>query len=157
MIRNRYQGLTLIELLIVIAIISIMAAGSLAIITEPMKEHVRANIRMEQEAGFSTLAAQIVADAHDSDKAKVGTESIEFPGIARYYVDGARVLRRSVGDDTAGAALLPHVREFTMDRSSEDGLQQIHVVSSIVIAEREVRLDRRIPLRVGNDWIGGVK
>ena len=172
---RKLNGFTLIELLIVVAILAIMAASSLAIIVEPMKEHARVNVAIEQEAGFATMASQIIGDAHDAAVMKVGTEleAVVFmrPGSQEapvYFVDSQRNLRRAIvprGEadaflaravkyTTQGAALIPFVEEFTAAQTSEAGSWELHIRSRKNVLERELLLDRRIPLTVGTAWMG---
>lgn len=155
MIRDNIRGFTLIELLIVIAIIAIMAASSLAIITEPMKEQARVNVSHQQVAGFATAAAQLIADAHDSEEIESGTESVTFPNRATYYIDERRFLRRVTPDDEVGAALMGEMQTLTVTPGDQANSWQIRLVSRAEICDRVIGLDQLVPLTLGSAWRGG--
>jgi prepilin-type N-terminal cleavage/methylation domain-containing protein len=104
MIRRRHNGLTLIELLIVIAIMAIMSAASLAVIVAPAREHAYATIEMQFEAGAAAFFAAITNDLHSARDVTVtgepaaivlGDISADGRGAA-YWVDAAGNLRRAV-------------------------------------------------------------
>jgi prepilin-type N-terminal cleavage/methylation domain-containing protein len=95
--------MTLIELLIVVAIIAILAAGMISYVVIPPREQVQATSDMENETGLGGLFAKLVADAHNATtltlahggRALILKESAP-EASAVYFVDGKGGLRRAL-------------------------------------------------------------
>lgn len=60
------RAFTLIELLIVVAIISIFASVLIATVTAPAYEQNRSIVEREQEAGAAIFFSRVAADAHEA-------------------------------------------------------------------------------------------
>lgn len=100
------RGVTLIELLIVIAIIAVMSAATLAVITAPLQEDVLSRMDAATEAGLASFFSALAQDAHTAATLEPVAEA---PGLRLkgaggeggaadvvYFVDGHRRLRRAV-------------------------------------------------------------
>jgi prepilin-type N-terminal cleavage/methylation domain-containing protein len=156
--RTRRHAFTLIELLIVVAIIAIMSAASMAMLVAPLREQVFNDIRLEQEAGASRLFTQITADAHDA----LDAVYTELDGVNRlqiekwngtkiiYEVGPGRELRRI--EDGQSRFLLGGVTHFSARREQGMSILLVKVKAETVRMHRTIALDRFLRLNLGNIW-----
>lgn len=103
MIAHPHRAFTLIELLIVIAIIAILAGGMIAYVVMPPKEQLQATADMEIERGLGTFFSKLVADAHNAIRLTLAknNKAIVLEGSGQdasavYFVDQHHCLRRSL-------------------------------------------------------------
>lgn len=108
------RAVTLIELLIVVAILAILSATLLAVITAPPQEQIFADVDNAFESGSTTFFGALVTDAHAARTLDQRTSpaAIAFPAVADggktvlYFVDPDRHLRRAVVSDKEAQAFL---------------------------------------------------
>lgn len=163
------RGYTLIELLIVVAIIAIMSAASMTIFVAPMQENAIASIDNARQNGESTFFARLVEDAHSANRilaAQPGKLSLETTGTVpqtiTYYTDEQHSLRRHVakspGDlksPNAGAALLENVQTFTPEQISDGKECRITLASATTRYARTFGESHTIVLGIGSQgWTG---
>lgn len=157
----RHRAFTLIELLIVIAIIAIVTASSMAVMTAPAEENVFANADYEAEAGQGLLFGRLAMDCHAATTATVEQERLVLEGAdsTLYFVDEKRRLRRAAfkagepppapGDVPVGSALVPNVHTFDLNTRTPGAV-------AVRLAVRQKQLFRdRIGYREGTFNIGG--
>jgi prepilin-type N-terminal cleavage/methylation domain-containing protein len=165
------RGYTLIEMLIVVAILAVFSASSLVIVTAPMYERVYADIEAPREAGLATLLPALVADAHAAASAEAPDGAFILRGAApdggdvAYFVDSAKQLRRaqaaagaSVDEmraQTAGAALIEDIEVFSAAHDEATGLWSVTVRAATSRLARNMSADRTIAVAVGKAWAGG--
>jgi prepilin-type N-terminal cleavage/methylation domain-containing protein len=163
---------TLIELLIVVAIIAIMSAASMAVIVAPMQERTFASLDHSRQAGESTLLARLVEDTHSAARiptAEAGRLVLETTGSAAlritYHVDTDHHLRRHVAKlsepaaaDGTGAALIDDVLSFTPELVSDGRQCRVQIASGVVKYNRPVGSRQDVVLAVGSaGWSGEVR
>jgi prepilin-type N-terminal cleavage/methylation domain-containing protein len=108
MIPCRPRGFTLIEMLIIVAVLAIAAGGMMGLIVAPIQEQVIADREASWEAGAAVLAARVVRDAHGASA--VGTTEDgglwldTAAGRVVYTLNGDLVQRR-VGNAAAATLL----------------------------------------------------
>lgn len=108
------RAVTLIELLIVCAIMAIFAASLLAVVTAPAEERVFADVDNTFESGAATLFGALVADAHAAQRLEVGDKPTALvfmpsrPGdpVPVYFVDPVNQVRRALVDADQARRLL---------------------------------------------------
>lgn len=175
---RKARAFTLIELLIVVAIISILSAGSMAIVVAPGQERVLAEEEHALEAGAGLFFATLVSDAHsasaleshDSPKALVLRQAASGGEDVVYYVDAKHVLRRGIlaGEKTAAfiegkasldsdPAVLANVGQLSASRDAQSGLWRVRLQSSLSRIGRQIGIDRQVLLAPGKSWTGGVR
>lgn len=116
------RAMTLIELLIVVAIIAILSAAALAVVVAPLADVLRSRAEARLNGGFGMLHAALVADLHDAREARIGADGSELEVVGPdgtavvYAVDEGGTLRRRRGDEAA-IALVPDVSDaaFSLD------------------------------------------
>lgn len=165
---------TLIELLIVIAMIAIGAAALIATLVAPLKEQIIADAHGEMERGSMIFFTQIVGDVHGAESFDIqnaGTR-LDVQPVLRpewrvvYFLSETGTLRRWEGDasvlppsgaesTTLGAPLVPSVQELQFVRA-EDGAT---TMSISLLARREVMgqpvaVDRSLTLLANGAWKG---
>ncbi|MBI1290664.1 prepilin-type N-terminal cleavage/methylation domain-containing protein [bacterium] len=106
--QTRYRAFTLIELLIVVAIVAILSAATLALFLSPLREHVRVTHLTEMEAELGFALATLTADAHASSSVDDDGQYIRFRRMAG---DNDAVYTR----DKDGA-----MRRFLWPRANDD-------------------------------------
>lgn len=166
---TRAGGYTLIELLIVVAIIAIMSAASITVFVAPMQENAFASIDNARQNGEATLFARLVEDAHSADRiiaAQPGKLALETSGThaqtITYYIDSQQMLRRHVtnaatGPATAnaGAALLENVQTFTPGQTANGKQCSITLASGTTRYARKIGDSHSIVLGIGTQgWTG---
>ncbi len=170
---QRDRAFTLIELLIVIAILAIMTASSIAVITVPMREQVISGMEASNEAGVSAFFSKLIPDAHGALELQPTSQpqGVTLIGAApgggdvTYFIDGNKRLRRttrSPGDAPAapaeGAALLDDATSLTADAQPDTGLWRITVNAGVERLGRDMRLQRSVDVGVGaKSFAGGVR
>ncbi len=157
------RGFTLIELLIVVAIIAVVASGSMAVITGPMFERVRAEDQEAFEAGAGVFFATLVQDAHRAKSMDVdATGTITLAGAPAtaggivYAVNDQGTLTRTVGDKP-GAKLVPGVRALRAEKLSTGSLWSVGLTANIRGYDgKPTTVTRRMDILAGaNAWTGG--
>ena len=167
---RKRAGYTLIELLIVVAIIAIMTAGSLTVIVAPMQEQAFASIDHARQTGESACFARLVEDAHAAVRvaiAEPGKLVLETTGTraesVMYYVDAEKHLRRLVAPagqapdatGSAGAALMDDVQTFTAVSDGPTRQCRIVIAASTAKYNRTLSASHELVLGVGADsWTG---
>ena len=169
------RAFTLIELLIVVAIIAIISGALMGGLILPLKEHPRADADAAMQRGAATFAAAVTADAHDALSAEVSTDGSallirrlpEGSPAALYWTGEDATLRRALVDDAAsqdleaamaatetGAALLADVSAFRATATTQTLL--IELSAGQVFYEVPVRAVRSFELTLGPaGWAGG--
>lgn len=176
------RAFTLIELLIVVAILSIFAASLLAVVTAPAQEQVFADIENQYESGAAILFTRVVEDAHACGRLAIPEEPRALAFLPRagkewasvYFIDDDGVLRylaarqeeasewlRS-GDrpdrwELEGAALLEGAERLGAEPLQPEGLWRISLRASKRQLGRELRLDRHMDVSLGAAWNGGLQ
>lgn len=157
------EAFTLIELLIVVAIIAIITGGSMAILTGPMFERVRAEDQEAFEAGAGVFFASLVHDAHRAasmEAESTGTITLTFaapaPGKAVYAINEQGTLTRAV-DGTPGAKLVPEVESLKAEKLSTGSLWTVSLSASLRGYDgKSTTVTRRMDVLAGaNAWAGG--
>ncbi|MCX7718337.1 MAG: prepilin-type N-terminal cleavage/methylation domain-containing protein [Candidatus Sumerlaeaceae bacterium] len=168
---RRHAGFTLIETLIVVAMLAIFTASSLVMVTAPMYERVYADIEAPREAGLATLLPALVSDAHAAASAEAPDGAFVLRGAApggddiAYFVDTAKQLRRaqaSAGASwedlrgrAAGAALLEDIEAFSASHDESAGLWRVTLRTATTRLGRKMSADHTITVAVGKTWAGG--
>jgi prepilin-type N-terminal cleavage/methylation domain-containing protein len=163
-------GFTLIETLIVFAILAILSTSSLVIVTAPMYERAYADIEAPREAGLATLLPALVSDAHAAASAEGADGAFVLRGAApgggdiAYFVDTARQLRRAQAapgasvDElrglAAGSALIEDIEVFSAARDEATGLWRVTLRAATTRLARDMSADRTIAVAVGKRWAG---
>ena len=171
---SKPRGLTLIELLIVIAILSIFSVGILAVATAPLRERLYAEQDLGREAGLALLHSKLTADAHNAFEAQAVANP---PGFALrshdrstvvYYLDDKRTIRRwRIGgggvdafqsrhatNPRHGTPLLQGVDGFDVTLR-EDGRWALSLRGEEQVLDNNYRLDEELTLLAGLAWTGG--
>ncbi|MBX7247151.1 MAG: prepilin-type N-terminal cleavage/methylation domain-containing protein [Candidatus Sumerlaeaceae bacterium] len=165
------RAVTLIELLIVVAIIAIFSGGSMAILIAPAQEQAYAGIEVPAETGCSRLFAALVADAHSATAVEhdAATSTTIFRAAADgkdvvYRVDANARLRRIAGaqaddkipDSSRGSMLIESISEFSLVRQ-QGNLWRVSVASNTRRMARNLGLHRSLDVAVGRSWSGGTQ
>lgn len=159
MIRDRRNAFTLIELLIVVAIIVILSAASLALVVAPLKDQVTTTLQMEQEAGMARLFTYLIADAHNANEVSIADEG-DFPVLrigfeggdpVQYAVDAGGNLRRSTGDRTM--LLVEGMRSFRVKRDGD--VLHVELTAAKDLYRRSWEIERALDLNIGVARTGG--
>jgi prepilin-type N-terminal cleavage/methylation domain-containing protein len=171
--RTGHRAFTLIELLIVVALLAIFAAASLSVITTPAEEQHTANMDMQTEAGMGLFFSTVVADMHDATtvtqtQTPAGLELSGLGGsqrAVRYWVDPRNQLRRAAFStaasvemapgDGSGAPILENVRTFEGTQLPEPGRWRVRVVTHQSRFGRSIDFDRHVDVLAGHAWAGG--
>ncbi len=166
-VRRRRRAFTLIELLIVVAIIAIMSAATFSIITAPLQEDVLSDIEASAETGLATFFSALVQDAHSATvmEPQASGDGMRLRGAAAggadvvYQVDAQRRLRRMVtaeeGPDgpvagpAPGAAILENVEALTVEAIPDSRLWRVAVRGGTTRFGRPLIFDRQVNLGVG--------
>lgn len=164
------RAFTLIELLIVVAIIAVISASSLAVLTGPMYERVRAEDQQAFETGSGLFFATVIADAHRAASLEVSptdssatTQTLTFQiadattSTVRYTVNSAGILSRSV-DGKLTANLAPGIQVLTAEKQSTASLWTVTLAGKIrgFDAGVQTTTTRQLDVLVGpNSWTGG--
>lgn len=170
-LRHQRNAFTLIELLIVIAIIAILTAASITTFVAPMQEQAFASIDHSRQVGESTLLARLVEDAHSADKvttASAGEFVLQTTGTApisiRYYVDDSKRLRRSANaldapqPTSPGASLMDDVNTFTAEQLTTGGQYRVRLASGTSRYARKLENSHELVLNVGAAaWTGATQ
>lgn len=82
MMRPARRGLTLIELLIVVAVMSILTASTLAFITGPMHDERIATREAAQEAQLTSFFARLTAEVHRAESVEAGEAFVLLRGAS---------------------------------------------------------------------------
>lgn len=149
---KRRRALTLIELLIVIAILAILSAAALAVVIAPMADVHRSRVEDEMNSGFGLFHASLVGDLHDALEVRTdgGTLEAVLPdadGTTVWYaVDEGGILRRHRGEG-AGIALLRHVESVEFAR--EDAFIRFRANARFAEWDRDFRFERDGRIAVG--------
>jgi len=149
---KRRRALTLIELLIVIAIIAILSAAALAVVIAPMADVHRSRVEDEMNSGFGLFHASLVGDLHDAVEARANGDSLDIvlpdaeASTVRYAVDDQGILRRHRGDG-AGVALLRHVESVEFAR--DDAFVRFRANARFSEWDRDFRFERDGRIAVG--------
>ncbi|MCC5874873.1 MAG: type II secretion system protein [Candidatus Sumerlaeia bacterium] len=173
---TRYKrGTTLIELLIVVAILAIMSAALLAVVIAPVKEQVVTDLKMEQLDGTTLLLTTMVEDARTASTIKV-TESGATVHLFRdepmewgvvYHLDDRNVVRRYyqpsqedvallLGGDAdaplvaSGTPMLSMVHRFAVEQTEDIRFWRVEVESLVNRLHEDHRHARTISLLVGD-------
>ncbi|MEQ8819710.1 MAG: prepilin-type N-terminal cleavage/methylation domain-containing protein [Sumerlaeia bacterium] len=170
------RAFTLIELLIVVAIIAIISGALMGGLILPLKEHPRADADAAMQRGAALFAAAVTADAHDALSAEVSANGSallirrlpEGSPAALYWTDEGSSLRRALVNDAAasqdleaamaatetGAALLADVSAFRATVTTQT--LSIELTAGHVFYEVPVRAVRSFELTLGPaGWAGG--
>ncbi|MBI5155490.1 type II secretion system protein [Candidatus Poribacteria bacterium] len=165
---------TLIELLIVVAIMAIFAGGTMAVITAPMQERVWADAEMPLEAGAATFFAKAVSDVHDAGSLEYSDSPsaiflwpVHATDAAVAYVVGPDgVLRRVAGSSediaraisepspSSGPALVSGVTDLRAEHLGEGPVWRISLRAGSEILGRQVVTEHSVNLAVGRGWVG---
>lgn len=175
---KRPRAFTLIELLIVVAIMGMISASMLAFIQTPAEEHTFAVIENAMESGAALFFTHITSEAHRAKAIKSGSvgQSLALTGAGRngldvvYFVDSEKRLRRvetpheearKILDGTSaktvvplGAALLSHVQHIGVEPNGANGLYTITLRAETSRLARNMKIDRSVETHVGNAWMG---
>ncbi len=164
------SAFTLIELLIVVAIIAIFSAAMMAVITAPMFEHKRAIIEGSQQAGIATLLARLVEDAHTAQSVESIEQGIVFSGTANrgnvfYVTDKEHQLHRMEAAITAtlesksvnaAPILITGVQSFTAQPMAQTAGMYRITLECLLHSNRDPLPWRQdIDVAVGTGWAGG--
>lgn len=173
---NRHpRGVTLIELLIVVAILAIMSASLLAVVVAPIREQVITDIRVEQLEGTTILLSRFVEDAHLSGQMELAQDGtvIHFSSrgsternivykmddagiIRRYFNPDDEALRALLDEDTTngllyqGTPILAMGKHFQVTQEGDSPLWRLEVVASRNRLHTDHSLRRSIVFRVGD-------
>lgn len=175
------SAFTLIELLIVVAIIAIFAASSLSVVTAPAEEQAFSIIDEHFESGTNLFFTHFVADAHDAESLRVIenppalilTQAGETNSAVAYFVDSRHQLRRAIlsGDELAalatrgergaleyrGAVLIEAVVELRAEKQESTGLWRVSLHARSTRLDREINVNRHVDVCVGHSWLGGAQ
>jgi prepilin-type N-terminal cleavage/methylation domain-containing protein len=172
MIAHPRHAFTLIELLIVVAIIGVLAGSMIAYVNIPPREQLQATADMENERGLGTFFAKLVADAHNAAGLTLARnsrvlimEGSDKEARAVYFVDQKNCLRRSLvppqqmvewlkgateGKELVHSSLLVgNVRSLAASRVNGGAMWRIDV-SLATKDPLHPTLDRGIELMLGN-------
>lgn len=178
MIRQTDRAFTLIELLIVVAIMAIFAASMLAVITGPMFEQPRSVAESTQQAGASLFLARIVDEVHSAQRIQSGTNAVAFTGGGRnggdvvYALDSARQLHRIETPTSGTMALLQGVADkktievapmiiagvekLTAEpMADQPGIVRVSLECMLQVNRNPIALKQHVDLGVGSFWVGG--
>lgn len=164
---KRHPGFTLIELLISAAILAVLSAGLLMLVTGPVKEQAACDIQYSLDAGADLLCAQLVEDLHDARSVRpvAAGEGLEIDRghgprpLVRYRVDASRTLRRLEGaaplpeGPVVGAALVPDVTVFRLQGDST--MTTVTLDAGVKRWEQFITVHRDVAAVVGHRWSGG--
>lgn len=159
------RAFTLIELLIVVAIIAVVTASSMAVITGPMFERVRAEDQEAFEAGAGIFFATLVQDAHRATIMQAGTSGTitllmdpqtSAPRNIKYAVNELRTLTRAV-DNKQVSSLVPAVQSLTAEKLSTGSLWNVTLTGYLRGYDgRPTTVSRRMDILAGSKaWTGG--
>lgn len=169
------RGVTLIELLIVVAILSIMSTALLAVVVAPIKEQVVTDLKMSQLEGTTLLLTTLVEDGRTASHIDVSGDGSavhlhrDDPDGWRvvYHLDETGIIRRHYrpSDETAtdllaggadsltsagGTPILSMVSRFSVEPTDSDRLWRIEVEAMEVRMHEEHRHGRVMQLLLGS-------
>jgi prepilin-type N-terminal cleavage/methylation domain-containing protein len=169
--KHRNKAFTLIELLIVVAILSIMSAALIATIVAPIKEQVMTDLRTEQLEGATLLVSTLTTDMHAASGVQIFNDGNSVlldgaRGATLYHLGPDSIIRRhhQLGTDEASAVLqgttdeqfsrlgtpmLAMVQQFSVKRPDPDGLVMIAFESSITRLHEDLVLARSLSIKPG--------
>lgn len=174
--RTACHGVTLIELLIVAAIISVSSAALLAVVTAPGYEQNRATIDRELQAGMAMFFSRLPGEAHAATRVESAPGAFALAGAGRdgadvvYVVDAQNMLRRleTAPDETAafleGRAeaqrmrtaplLVPSVQALSAE-PAKDGLWRFRLEVLGSSNRQPLPYANQMDLGIGSFWTGG--
>ncbi len=172
--KTNRKAFTLIELLIVIAIIAIGASALLAVIVAPLKEQVIADYHVEMERGSMSFFSSLTTDIHSAGDFEIGdngsrieiTPAIQNENRIIYYVNDEHVLRRWKGpvaeapesDSDApviGAPLVSGIEILNFSQPDTDSNSlSIRLHAKQQVMQHPVAVKKDLTISVGGDWKG---
>ena len=169
-VRGLRRGFTLIEMLIVVAILSIITASLISYIQMPPREQLQATTDVAIEQGLAACFSKLVADAHNATELRMTpdgrgliAENSGEGSSAVYYVDADQTLRRAIASEAQaeqarggaldwqaglqGAMIARRVERFEAAPAATSGMWTI-VVSVETGDEGHAPLERRVDVAV---------
>lgn len=159
---RRTSAFTLIELLIVVAIIAIIVGSSLTVVTAPMFERMRADDEQSFETGAGVLFSQLAEDAHRARQLDAGTSgtltlTLAAPdnAVITYSTTQSGTLWRKGADQQTSATLLTGVQQFTAEKQP-GGLYRVKVTARLQgYGKGLATITRSMDVAVAADAAGG--
>jgi prepilin-type N-terminal cleavage/methylation domain-containing protein len=157
------RGYTLIELLIVIAMISILSGAMFTVVTGPLQEWKMADVQSELESGVGLAVCKLIEDAADAKSLEYSEEDQRIDLLIGdetvvYFVDENKSLRRVVGEvvpnlPSQGALLVPHLQEFTVTAMDSPDRYHFVLTASQELFHQDFKSSRSIKFTVGRPWL----
>ena len=162
---QRSAGVTLIELLIVIAMLSIFSAGSLMFIMIPLREQAWSSTEGAYQSGIASTFSRLTEDMHEADRVEI-TKPDELKiwmrasgKLAEYRIQNGKLQRifSSPQDatTTAVALLAEDVRSFHVERDPGSNITTIQLEQGRPQYDRTISRKASISLISGNTWQNG--
>lgn len=157
------RGYTLIELLIVIAMISILSGAMFTVVTGPLQEWKMADVQSELESGVGLAVCKLIEDVADAKSLEYSEEDQRIGLLIGdetvvYFVDENKSLRRVVGEvvpnlPNQGALLVPHLQEFSLIELDHPDRFQLELTASQTLFQQDFKSSRSIEFTVGRPWL----
>ena len=148
---NQRHGFTLIEILIVIAIIAIGSASLMGAILLPMRDHFMASQQAAWQSGATAFFHRLVEDVRTADGMEIDEKgAVTFLHGERtrvYTVDPRGILRMEPG----GVALLTDVESLTVGRDGE-GVLHVDLLGGVEVQQSSLILRRELTLNAPKWW-----
>lgn len=158
------RGMTLIELLIVTAIMAIMSAALISTILMPLQEQAAVEIQAEQSRGIALAVSALTEDFHNAESAIFEEEgelilTSQTQELA-YFIDENEVLRRVAGDDrnaNGGTPVASTAREFNVEISESNEFANVFIKLSDQKYQRTFETGNSFTVLIGQRWMGEAK
>ena len=152
------RAFTLIELLIVIAIISILASATFGLIVMPLREQVLLEMDSRMHRGATVTFGTLVQDFHLAETVTLPSEEnsdllIESASGERIvYTLQDRRLYRQRGEDRSGALMMEWVSEWNV-QSVTSSRYEVTLAAEVVHFERPMSYSRTVTLTTEKPWL----